>query len=135
VSNQLTGGGSEETAAAEFGANEWLVDEFYERYLIDKNSVDQSWWPILDSYHQTATGAASAAAPVLLQPASTSGSDTKEMSTNNEAPRRTIDTHIERFSLPSHDMNTNSRRSDFGGGRGRRELDYGWEGPGVYLEA
>jgi 2-oxoglutarate decarboxylase len=56
VSNQLTGGGSEETAAAEFGANEWLVDEFYERYLIDKNSVDQSWWPILDSYHQTATG-------------------------------------------------------------------------------
>ncbi|WP_130178623.1 multifunctional oxoglutarate decarboxylase/oxoglutarate dehydrogenase thiamine pyrophosphate-binding subunit/dihydrolipoyllysine-residue succinyltransferase subunit [Cryobacterium sp. SO1] len=55
MSNQLTGGGSEETASAEFGANEWLVDEFYERYLIDKNSVDQSWWPILDSYHQTAT--------------------------------------------------------------------------------
>ncbi|MGO4785053.1 multifunctional oxoglutarate decarboxylase/oxoglutarate dehydrogenase thiamine pyrophosphate-binding subunit/dihydrolipoyllysine-residue succinyltransferase subunit [Cryobacterium sp. W22_MBD10_FK3] len=55
MSNQLTGGGSEETASAEFGANEWLVDEFYERYLIDKNSVDQSWWPILDSYHQSAT--------------------------------------------------------------------------------
>jgi len=63
VSNQLTGGGSEETASAEFGANEWLVDEFYERYLIDKNSVDQSWWPILDSYHQTATGQAGADAP------------------------------------------------------------------------
>jgi len=56
VSNQLTGGGSEETASAEFGANEWLVDEFYERYLIDKDSVDRSWWPILESYHQTATG-------------------------------------------------------------------------------
>ncbi|ANP71665.1 multifunctional oxoglutarate decarboxylase/oxoglutarate dehydrogenase thiamine pyrophosphate-binding subunit/dihydrolipoyllysine-residue succinyltransferase subunit [Cryobacterium arcticum] len=63
MSNQLTGGGSEETASAEFGANEWLVDEFYERYLIDKNSVDRSWWPILDSYHQTATGQASADAP------------------------------------------------------------------------
>ncbi|MCU1446968.1 hypothetical protein, partial [Cryobacterium sp.] len=62
MSNQLTGGGSEETAAAEFGANEWLVDEFYERYLIDKNSVDQAWWPILDSYHQTATATAEAAA-------------------------------------------------------------------------
>jgi len=61
VSNQLTGGGSEETASAEFGANEWLVDEFYERYLIDKNSVDKSWWPILDSYHQTATAAKSSA--------------------------------------------------------------------------
>lgn len=68
MSNQLTGGGSEETAAAEFGANEWLVDEFYERYLIDKNSVDQSWWPILDSYHQTATAGAEAAA---VEPAST----------------------------------------------------------------
>jgi 2-oxoglutarate decarboxylase len=63
VSNQLTGGGSEDMASAEFGANEWLVDEFYERYLIDKNSVDQSWWPILDSYHQTATKAADEAAP------------------------------------------------------------------------
>jgi 2-oxoglutarate decarboxylase len=71
VSNQLTGGGSEETAAAEFGANEWLVDEFYERYLIDKNSVDSSWWPILDSYHQTATAGKPApdAAPAT-QPAS-----------------------------------------------------------------
>ena len=79
MSNQLTGGGSEETAAAEFGANEWLVDEFYERYLIDKNSVDQAWWPILDSYHQTATrqaaaaeqpaaeGSASAAAPAAAE--------------------------------------------------------------------
>jgi 2-oxoglutarate decarboxylase len=69
VSNQLTGGGSEETASAEFGANEWLVDEFYERYLIDKNSVDQSWWPILDSYHQTATSGEPATAPAA-QPAS-----------------------------------------------------------------
>ncbi|WEO78204.1 multifunctional oxoglutarate decarboxylase/oxoglutarate dehydrogenase thiamine pyrophosphate-binding subunit/dihydrolipoyllysine-residue succinyltransferase subunit [Cryobacterium sp. SO2] len=80
MSNQLTGGGSEETASAEFGANEWLVDEFYERYLIDKNSVDQSWWPILDSYHQTATalkasadaepasaGTAAAAAPAAAE--------------------------------------------------------------------
>jgi 2-oxoglutarate dehydrogenase E1 component len=23
----------------------------YERYLVDKNSVDESWWPILESYH------------------------------------------------------------------------------------
>ncbi|POH64865.1 multifunctional oxoglutarate decarboxylase/oxoglutarate dehydrogenase thiamine pyrophosphate-binding subunit/dihydrolipoyllysine-residue succinyltransferase subunit [Cryobacterium zongtaii] len=80
MSNQLTGGGSEETASAEFGANEWLVDEFYERYLIDKNSVDRAWWPILDSYHQSATapnqaeqdapaseGAASSIAPAAAE--------------------------------------------------------------------
>jgi 2-oxoglutarate decarboxylase len=70
VSNQLTGGGSEETASAEFGANEWLVDEFYERYLVDKNSVDQSWWPILDSYHQTATEGKAAATEPRSEPAS-----------------------------------------------------------------
>jgi 2-oxoglutarate decarboxylase len=27
----------------------------YERYLVDRNSVDQSWWPILDSYRPTDT--------------------------------------------------------------------------------
>jgi len=26
----------------------------YERYIVDKNSVDQSWWPILESYKQPA---------------------------------------------------------------------------------
>ena len=33
----------------------------YERFLVDKNSVDQSWWPILESYHQTAGQAQPAA--------------------------------------------------------------------------
>jgi multifunctional 2-oxoglutarate metabolism enzyme len=28
---------------ADFGANEWLVDEMYDQYLKDKNSVDASW--------------------------------------------------------------------------------------------
>ena len=36
---------------AAFGPNEWLVDEMYERYIKDKTSVDESWWPILESYH------------------------------------------------------------------------------------
>jgi 2-oxoglutarate decarboxylase len=27
-----------------FGPNEWLVDEMYERYQEDPNSVDQAWW-------------------------------------------------------------------------------------------
>ncbi|MBX3093024.1 MAG: multifunctional oxoglutarate decarboxylase/oxoglutarate dehydrogenase thiamine pyrophosphate-binding subunit/dihydrolipoyllysine-residue succinyltransferase subunit [Cryobacterium sp.] len=38
--------------ADEFGANEWLVDEMYTRYLADKSSVDKSWWPILEKYQQ-----------------------------------------------------------------------------------
>jgi len=33
----------------------------YERFVVDKNAVDQSWWPILESYHQTTTAQATAA--------------------------------------------------------------------------
>jgi 2-oxoglutarate dehydrogenase E1 component len=29
---------------SEFGANEWLVDEMYEKYQQDPNSVDKVWW-------------------------------------------------------------------------------------------
>ncbi|MFZ6993605.1 multifunctional oxoglutarate decarboxylase/oxoglutarate dehydrogenase thiamine pyrophosphate-binding subunit/dihydrolipoyllysine-residue succinyltransferase subunit [Curtobacterium sp. RRHDQ66] len=50
MSSHLTG--TDETAG-EFGANEWLVDELYEQFLADKESVDKSWWPVLESYHQT----------------------------------------------------------------------------------
>ena len=31
----------------------------YERFTVDRNSVDQSWWPILESYHQTTVEASS----------------------------------------------------------------------------
>jgi 2-oxoglutarate decarboxylase len=62
VSSQVTG--IEDGASGEFGANEWLVDEMYERYIVDKDSVDQSWWPILESYKPTVGAEASAAAPV-----------------------------------------------------------------------
>ena len=54
MSSQVTGVAPEGDSSGEFGANEWLVDEMYERYLEDKNSVDQSWWPILESYHPVA---------------------------------------------------------------------------------
>ncbi|MCX7521110.1 multifunctional oxoglutarate decarboxylase/oxoglutarate dehydrogenase thiamine pyrophosphate-binding subunit/dihydrolipoyllysine-residue succinyltransferase subunit [Microbacterium sp. STN6] len=53
MSSQLTGTGTDEGAAGEFGANEWLVDELYEQYIVDKNSVDKSWWPILEKYQPT----------------------------------------------------------------------------------
>ncbi|MFD1721729.1 multifunctional oxoglutarate decarboxylase/oxoglutarate dehydrogenase thiamine pyrophosphate-binding subunit/dihydrolipoyllysine-residue succinyltransferase subunit [Amnibacterium endophyticum] len=48
MSNQLTG--TEEGAGNEFGANEWLVDELYERFTADRDSVDRSWWPVLEAY-------------------------------------------------------------------------------------
>lgn len=51
VSSQLTGVGTEDGSSGEFGANEWLVDELYEQFVQDRNSVDKSWWPILENYH------------------------------------------------------------------------------------
>ena len=32
---------------SDFGANEWLVDEMYDQYLKDKDSVDASWQRLL----------------------------------------------------------------------------------------
>ena len=51
MSSPITGTAPDDPNSGEFGANEWLVDELHERYLVDKNSVDKSWWPVLESYH------------------------------------------------------------------------------------
>ncbi|WP_375384786.1 multifunctional oxoglutarate decarboxylase/oxoglutarate dehydrogenase thiamine pyrophosphate-binding subunit/dihydrolipoyllysine-residue succinyltransferase subunit [uncultured Microbacterium sp.] len=66
MSSQLTGIGT--SSEGEFGANEWLVDELYEQFKSDKNSVDKAWWPILEAYHpvdvEEASGAPAAPAAV-----------------------------------------------------------------------
>ena len=31
-------------ARTDFGPNEWLVDELYQRYQADPSSVDRAWW-------------------------------------------------------------------------------------------
>jgi 2-oxoglutarate dehydrogenase E1 component len=64
VSSQVTGVGT--SNEGEFGANEWLVDELYEQFKSDRNSVDKAWWPILEAYHPVVDDksvAAPAAAP------------------------------------------------------------------------
>src|SRR6187200_3416836 len=53
VSSQVTGVGV--SSEGEFGANEWLVDELYEQFKVDKNSVDKAWWPILEAYQPVDT--------------------------------------------------------------------------------
>jgi 2-oxoglutarate dehydrogenase E1 component len=35
---------------AAFGPNEWLVDELYQQYLSDRNSVDRAWWAFFEDY-------------------------------------------------------------------------------------
>lgn len=61
MSSQVTGVGLSNDG--EFGANEWLVEELYEQFKVDKNSVDKAWWPVLETYHSTLTTSTDAAAP------------------------------------------------------------------------
>ena len=46
-------------AGGDFGANEWLVEEMYERYLSDPSSVDEAWHDFFADYR--ADGAAMSA--------------------------------------------------------------------------
>lgn len=39
-----------------FGANEWLVAEMYGQWLENPDSVDRSWWPILERYQLSQQG-------------------------------------------------------------------------------
>ena len=43
--------------SAEFGANEWLVDEMREKFNKDPNSVDKVWWEFFRNDPSTANGA------------------------------------------------------------------------------
>ncbi|GAB3961862.1 multifunctional oxoglutarate decarboxylase/oxoglutarate dehydrogenase thiamine pyrophosphate-binding subunit/dihydrolipoyllysine-residue succinyltransferase subunit [Streptomyces sparsus] len=42
--------GQGKNPAAGFGPNEWLVDEIYQQYLQDPNSVDRAWWDFFADY-------------------------------------------------------------------------------------
>ncbi|HZC72654.1 MAG TPA: hypothetical protein VE442_18295, partial [Jatrophihabitans sp.] len=44
------------TNIGDFGANEWLVEDMYERYLADPNSVDAAWHDFFADYRPGAGG-------------------------------------------------------------------------------
>src|SRR4051812_28014143 len=69
---------STETPAnlGDFGANEWLVEDMYERYLADPNSVDAAWHDFFDDYRPNgaaANGAANGSGADTGQPAPAAG--------------------------------------------------------------
>ncbi|MER5752547.1 multifunctional oxoglutarate decarboxylase/oxoglutarate dehydrogenase thiamine pyrophosphate-binding subunit/dihydrolipoyllysine-residue succinyltransferase subunit [Streptomyces sp. NPDC002088] len=59
--------------AAAFGPNEWLVDEIYQQYLQDPNSVDRAWWDFFADYKP---GAATPSAPAGTAAAGAAGATT-----------------------------------------------------------
>ncbi|MEE1938809.1 multifunctional oxoglutarate decarboxylase/oxoglutarate dehydrogenase thiamine pyrophosphate-binding subunit/dihydrolipoyllysine-residue succinyltransferase subunit [Streptomyces sp. TRM 70361] len=60
------------TGPAGFGPNEWLVDEIYQQYLQDPNSVDRAWWDFFADY-KPGQAAAGAAAPTASKPTAEPG--------------------------------------------------------------
>ena len=48
-----------------FGPNEWLVDEMFEKYLVDPNSVDAAWVDFFANYKPNANGASAPVIPTL----------------------------------------------------------------------
>src|SRR5215475_7431189 len=40
------------TPGADFGANEWLVDELFQQYQADPSSVDRAWWNFFADYRR-----------------------------------------------------------------------------------
>ncbi|HEU5222677.1 MAG TPA: multifunctional oxoglutarate decarboxylase/oxoglutarate dehydrogenase thiamine pyrophosphate-binding subunit/dihydrolipoyllysine-residue succinyltransferase subunit [Candidatus Lumbricidophila sp.] len=67
MSSQMTGTGSDQ-AASDFGANEWLVEELYEQFTASRDSVDKTWWPVLEQYHALQLAKAAAAAAQAAEP-------------------------------------------------------------------
>ncbi|MFF5250461.1 multifunctional oxoglutarate decarboxylase/oxoglutarate dehydrogenase thiamine pyrophosphate-binding subunit/dihydrolipoyllysine-residue succinyltransferase subunit [Streptomyces leeuwenhoekii] len=59
--------------AAAFGANEWLVDEIYQQYLQDPNSVDRAWWDFFADYKPGAAAAQAASGAAATGAAETTG--------------------------------------------------------------
>jgi multifunctional 2-oxoglutarate metabolism enzyme len=54
ASTPPSGAASDPAASqADFGANEWLVEELYQRYLADPGSVDRAWWSFFADYQPT----------------------------------------------------------------------------------
>src|SRR5580704_8716432 len=55
------------SSRADFGPNQWLVDELYQRYQADPGSVDRAWWSFFADYEpapDSATQQSSASGPV-----------------------------------------------------------------------
>jgi 2-oxoglutarate decarboxylase len=106
----LTEAGTDGSASGEFGANEWLVDEMYEQYLADKNSVDRAWWPLLEAKAQqahtttpaaTAPPQATASAPPAPAPAAAPAPAPNEPPTTTTPIARTTSVAPRRAPVPA----------------------------------
>ena len=124
---------TEDSSMSGFGANEWLVDEMYEKYQKDPDSVDKVWWDFFGKGPRKA----SASSSQLLQPrrgsSNGSGGTTGTVTESTGAPKsRPAAETRRRTTRPARRRATRRRRSpgpgdkkddEQGQGRASREQD------------
>jgi len=76
-----------------FGANEWLVEEMYERYKADASSVDQAWRDLFSSFTPGETDTTSTGdgqqAPSAEKPAAGARPESKPSEATRPTPQKT----------------------------------------------
>ena len=86
-------------ANSPFGANDWLVDELYQQYLEDKQSVDPAWWEFFADYSPSDFSPLAAANKSVLQPRVSAPAP--DASSQNPAPASTTPATSATPSTPS----------------------------------
>ncbi|MDD7963720.1 multifunctional oxoglutarate decarboxylase/oxoglutarate dehydrogenase thiamine pyrophosphate-binding subunit/dihydrolipoyllysine-residue succinyltransferase subunit [Actinomycetospora lemnae] len=87
---------SSSSPTAQFGPNEWLVDEMYQRYLADPDSVDAAWHDFFADYspdtapdeagaHTSAGNAANGSRPLSAESAESAESAAGDQDTGDDA--------------------------------------------------
>src|SRR5680860_245789 len=81
----------QDNVRSEFGPNEWLVDEMYERFLEDPDSVDGPWQELFKEGSPTGNGSPSESTDTPLDDSTAAGSRTPpaEPATPTDSPQPT----------------------------------------------
>lgn len=104
-------------AKAVFGANEWLVDELYEKYLTNRDDVDPAWWEFFENYSPESTetndgsvsspavpeqvpALAAAAVPIPPQPRTTTPPPVSAQTTGPTPTQTTAQVTVEHPEVP-----------------------------------
>ncbi|HXD26722.1 MAG TPA: 2-oxo acid dehydrogenase subunit E2, partial [Propionibacteriaceae bacterium] len=76
-------------AEADFGANDWLLEEMYEQYTVDPNSVDQTWAEYFKVHGAPTTDAGNGAASEAPQPQPQQAPEPRADSGDSAGPKGT----------------------------------------------
>jgi 2-oxoglutarate dehydrogenase E1 component len=95
---------TQQQAAAQFGPNQWLVDELYQQYLADPDSVDPAWHGFFEDYRPGEVPGGRAAVPppppdagaVRLEPAPTPAAPVAPAAPTPAPPAPTAPTEVGR---------------------------------------